>query len=120
MNNAYQNSYRYSEPADDRLDIFFRELELAIKWQRPSILLAVYPSEAIHAEAEAALENKVISCGQKVIHIRGADGENLDLSRFISHTPEADKAIFFVDGLSRGRQRDGFDLYRALNQSREY
>src|ERR1051325_54118 len=98
MNSAYQSSHQDVEPFDDRLDTFFRELELAIKWQRPSILLAVYPSEDIHAEAEAALENKIIGFGQKVIHIQSEDENNLDITLFVSQVPDADKVIFFVDG----------------------
>src|SRR5687767_6714875 len=119
MNNA-QNSYRDMEAVDDRLDIFFREIELAIKWQRPSILLAIYPSQDIRAEAEAALENKVIGCGQKVMHIRTRDGRSSDISLFVARIPDADKVVFFVDGLSNSGEEEGFDTYRALNVSREY
>jgi hypothetical protein len=108
------------EPVDDRLDIFFREIELAIRWQRPSILLAIYPSQDIRAEAEAALENKVIGCGQKVIHIRTRDGRSSDISLFVARIPDADKVVFFVDGLSDSGEKEGFDTYRALNVSREY
>ena len=35
------------EPFEDRVDILFCELELATKWQRPSVLLAVYSSEYV-------------------------------------------------------------------------
>lgn len=120
MNNAYQNNVQNIEPLDDRLDIFFREIELAIRWQRPSILLAIYPSEDVHAEAEASLENKLITCGQQVVHIQGEGGSNLDVGLFISKVPDPDKNIFFVDGLHRAAVQDGFDLYQSLNQSREY
>ena len=66
MNELYQNSHPEVESFDERLDIFFREIELAIKWQRPSILLAIYPSEVIHAEVEAALESKQFSGAQEI------------------------------------------------------
>ncbi len=121
MNNAYQNnSHLDIEPLDERLDIFFREIELAIRWQRPSILLAVYPSEVVHVEVEAALENKIIGFGQQVMHVRGEEDINLDISLFISRVPDADRVIFFVHGLSCGGEKDGLDRYRALNVSREY
>ncbi len=142
MNNAYQDSHRDNEPLDERLDIFFREIELAVKWQRPSILLAVYPSDAVHAEVEAALENKIIGFGQQVMHFRPEDGGNLDISLFVSQVPDSGRVIFFVHGLSSqkdtptpempgqanlgqagtmcGGERGGFDRYRALNVSREY
>ena len=35
------------EPFEDRMDILFHELELATKWQRPSVLLAIYSSEYV-------------------------------------------------------------------------
>ena len=47
------------EPFEDRVDILFRELELATKWQRPSVLLAVYSSEYVRADADIALENRL-------------------------------------------------------------
>ena len=120
MNELYQNSHPEVESFDERLDIFFREIELAIKWQRPSILLAIYPSEVIHAEVEAALESKIISFGQEVAHVCSADGGDPDISLFISQFPEPDKVIFFVDGLNCGNEEHRSNRYRALNVSREY
>ena len=37
------------ETFDDRLEILIRELELAVKWLRPCVLLIVYSSESIRA-----------------------------------------------------------------------
>ncbi|MBI5964733.1 MAG: hypothetical protein HY863_14740, partial [Chloroflexi bacterium] len=42
---------------DERVEILSNELELAIKWDRPSTLLAVYNSEYVRTDAETALEN---------------------------------------------------------------
>ncbi len=40
------------EPFEDRIDTLYRELELATKWQRPSVLLVIFCSESSrHAEA---------------------------------------------------------------------
>jgi hypothetical protein len=33
-----------AEPFKERVDRLFHELELAVKWDRPSILLAIYSS----------------------------------------------------------------------------
>ena len=120
MNDVYQNSHRNTEPLNDRLEFLFIEIELAVKWQRPSILLAIYPAEDIHAEAEAALENKIIGFGQSVVHIRGDRDRNPDLSLLVSRVPEADKSVFFVDGLGHGGERERLNIYRTLNVSREY
>ena len=58
------------EPFGDRLETLFGELELAIKYDRPSILLAVYRSEFVRAEAEAALAEKLRGLGQTVVTYR--------------------------------------------------
>ena len=54
---------------EDRVAILFEELEMAIKWGRPSILLAVYKSEFIRAEAEASLEKQVSEVGQVALFL---------------------------------------------------
>ena len=54
---------------DERLAILAEELELAVKWQRPCILLAVYSSEYVRADVETALENSLIDLGQKCVHL---------------------------------------------------
>ena len=51
------------EPFEDRVDFLFRELELSIKWQRPSILFAIYSSEYVHSAAEADLEYQAGKAG---------------------------------------------------------
>ena len=50
---------------DERVEILARELELAVKWQRPCILLVVYSSEYVRSDVEAALDNYLIDLGQK-------------------------------------------------------
>ena len=47
-----------------------KELELAVKWQRPCILLVVYSSEYVRADVETALENYLIDLGQKTVHLQ--------------------------------------------------
>ena len=102
MNDACHDNHAEFQQLDERLDIFFREIELAIKWQRPSILLAIYPTPAVHTEVEAALENKIIGFGQQVMHVRAEEDTNPDVSLFISQVPDLERVIFFVDGLSCG------------------
>ena len=56
-------------PFEERLEILSEELELAVKWRRPCMVLVVYSSEYVRAEVEAALENRLIDLGQKSIHL---------------------------------------------------
>lgn len=108
------------EPFNDRVAILFDELELAIKWQRPSILLAVYGSEPIRIKAELALEKKLTAIGQRVYPI-AINEELFDVPlSFSQYPPERNNSIFFITGIRRGGGRDGHNTYRALNLRREY
>lgn len=108
------------EPFEDRIDMLFKELELAIKWQRPSILLAIYGSEYLHADAATSLENQLRASGRNVDYIRGQDGHALDIVQAIGSVDDLENTIFFVDGLRWAAHGDSWGAYRALNQSREF
>jgi len=104
---------------EDRVAILFEELEMAIKWGRPSILLAVYKSEFIRAEAEASLEEKLSEVGQVVYRLQVND-ERFDILPFLSRHPRRKKTIFYISGLRWGGGRGGQNAYRALNIRREF
>jgi tetratricopeptide (TPR) repeat protein len=108
------------EPFDERVNRLFRELEQALKWNRPSILLAVYSSEFVRADAEAALSAKLHELGQSVTPYRVTGEENADIPLNLSQHPEKAKTVFFVSGLQWGGGKDGRNVYRALNIRREY
>jgi ParB family chromosome partitioning protein len=120
MADKTQNVICAVEPFEERIDTLFRELELAIKWQRPSILLAVYGSEYVHVDARAALENRLTDLGQKVLHFQITNEENSDISLLISGVADLSRTVFFVDGLRQGFRNDGFNAYMALNIYRDY
>lgn len=104
---------------EDRVAILFEELVMAIKWGRPSILLAVYKSEFIRAEAEASLEEKLAKVGQVVYRLQ-INVERFDILPFLSRHPRRKKTIFYISGLRRGGGRGGQNAYRALNIRREF
>lgn len=109
-----------AEPFEDRIDILFREMELAVKWQRPSVLLVVYSSEYVHADAEAALEDRLFDLRQTVHRLKIKGQDHADLSLLISEMGDPGNIIFFVDGLRWGKGKDGLNIYRALNIQREF
>jgi ParB family chromosome partitioning protein len=119
MSNINSKSPFALEPIEDRIDILFKELELAIKWQRPSILLAVYSSEYIHVDAATTLENQLIDIGVRVVHIDIKESDSLDIAALITAVNGVENTIFFVDGLRWAVQKDGTNIYRVLNTSRE-
>lgn len=123
MNNTFQDirvAYQEVESFEDRVDILFRELELAIKWQRPSILLAVYSSEYVHADAKTTLKNRLIDMVQNVHHFQISNDENSDIPLYLSEIADLDKTVFFIEGLRLGGGKDGTRAYRALSIGREY
>lgn len=107
------------EPFEDRIDFLFRELELSIKWQRPSILFAVYSSEYIHSAAEADLEYKLVKVDQKVLRLSVDNKENADILGKLADLSSVQNAIFFINGLRWGSV-DGTNLYQDLNNQREF
>jgi len=110
----------YTEPFEDRIDILFRELELAIKWQCPSVLLSIYSSEYVRADADIALENRLHELGQSVHHIKVKGQDDADVSLMISELADLSNVVFFVDGLRWGGGEEDFNAYRTLNNRREF
>ena len=108
------------EPFEDRVDILFHELELATKWERPSVLLAIYSSEYVRSDADIALENRLHKLGQSAYHIRIKDQKNTDVSLLISELANLTNVVFFVEGLRWGAGEDDRSTYRSLNKSREF
>lgn len=120
MNHNEQKTFPTLEPFEDRIDILFKEIELAINWQRPSILLAIYGSEYVYSDAATSLENQLRSAGRQVEHFHGRDGATLDIVHSIGNAEDLENTIFFVDGLRWAAHGDSWGIYRSLNQSREF
>jgi len=108
-----------AEPFEERIAILAKELELAIRWQRPSLLLVVYGSEYVRAEAQAALENQLIDLGQRVIQLRLQGQHTADTVQFLKMFTPSINTIFFLQGLhwSQGQETN---FYAGLNLQREF
>lgn len=91
------------------------ELKLAIEWNRPSILFAVYQSHFVMQDAQQALAVQVRALGQEVERYI-VSKENADIPVILSHHPERERTVFFVQGLQFG----GEPAVRSLNLRREY
>jgi superkiller protein 3 len=107
------------ESFEERIEILARELELAIKWQRPCLLLVVYSSEYVRSDVETALENHLFDLGQKAAFLKieneGAD----DLVRHLREFRDPVNTVFFIDGLRWGRARQAA-AYTSLDMQKEY
>jgi tetratricopeptide (TPR) repeat protein len=104
---------------NERLDILAEELELAVKWQRPCILLVVYSSEFVRGDVEAALENCLIDLGQKGIHLSARDRDPNDVIPYFKEFRDPARAVFLIDGFRWGRGED-VHAYSTLSLQWEY
>jgi len=108
-----------TEPFEDRVASLFEELALAVRWERPSILVAVYDSEFVRTRAEAILSGRLAALGQRTAAFP-VGKETLDVPRLLAEDPERAATVYFVSGLRWGGGKGGFEAYRALNLHREY
>jgi len=107
-----------SDPFDDRIATLLEEIQLAIKWDRPSILLAVYSSEIVNNQAQEALRKQIEMVGQKVTQIK-VNKENFDIPWFLAQFEQHDQVVFFISGFRWGGGRSRTYAYQALNMRRE-
>lgn len=107
------------ETFEDRLEIVIRELDLAVKWLRPCVLLIIYSSESIRTDVETALGNYLINLGQKTASFRIENQNNNEIIRFMSDLEDSDSTVFFIDGLRWGMGKDA-SIYTAINLQKEF
>jgi len=82
----------------ERVEIILEELKLAIDWDRPSILLVVYNSEYVRADAETALKNFLIDRGQMIVQIQMDETPEINLITFFRKFQPTEDRIFFIHG----------------------
>jgi tetratricopeptide (TPR) repeat protein len=102
----------------DRLLIFSEELELAKKWNRPSILIATYKSEYVRNYAEGILQAMLAEGNDTVIRYKVRKG-GFDVPSEIRGLPSSHNQVYFISDLRRGGGKSGRNAYRALNVRRE-
>lgn len=108
----------HSKSSKAGLEILTAELELALKWNRPSILFAVHDSQKGRNEAQQALEKKIIITGAKVERIQ-VESENPDVIRVMGEMPNVKGIVFYVSGIENADRTSEGKVYRALNIRRE-
>ncbi len=89
------------ESFDERVEILTRELELAIQWNRPSVLLVLYNSEYVRADVESALENFLIEQGQKVVNVDLNEKPGSQVIKSMQDLENVENVVFFVTGAKR-------------------
>ena len=119
MTNQTSQATQETLSFDERIDILAKELELAVKWQRPCVLFAVYSSEFVRADVEASLENNLIDLGQKTVRLKIKNRGTNDIIPFLKEFKEPAKAVFLIDGLRWGNKQDT-SVYSTLNLQKEF
>jgi len=92
----------------DRLDVLKQELELAICWQRPCVMLVTYDSVYARSDAISMLENFLIDLDQKIVRIDTGDPVVNSLGFWHKILDGAENVVFFLDGLTDLFYQHGF------------
>ena len=102
---------------EQRVDRLAKHLLRAGKGQKAAILFAVYRSEFARAEAEKLLEAQLQAASESIVRVRvQAEGETVDLPRYLRNHPKKGQAIFFIYDVTRG----GDATQQYLNYRREF
>lgn len=102
---------------ETRIDTLFKELDLAIRWNRPAIFLVVYSSAFIAAKAIAALENRLIKIGQEIAHLTPEPGHKLDVISTVKNW-ERESTVFFA--MNMECNGDGASNYEIINSNNKF
>ncbi len=108
----------HSKAFKEGIGILAEEIELALKWNRPSILLAVHNSKTGRIDAQRSLEREIIKREKQVARIN-IESAKPDVIRTMSETPNSMDIVFFVSGIENANRESDGKVYRALNIRRE-
>src|SRR5512141_2105978 len=106
-------------PFEERVDILAKELELAVKWQRPCILLVVYSSEYVRSDVEAAVENYLMDLGQRAVRLQLKNQRTETVLSFLREFKDPANAVFMVHGLHWNEEETASGC-SILNLQREF
>jgi hypothetical protein len=108
----------HSKAFKEGIGILADEIELALQWNRPSILLAVHNSKTGRIDAQRSLEREIIKRDKQVAYVN-IESTKPDVIRTMSETPNSMDMVFFVSGIEKADQESDGKVYRALNIRRE-
>lgn len=109
---------RLRSARDPREDILFSELELAVRWDRPSILFAVYDSRDVRRKVTRRLARRLYRIGQRVRDFRITE-MRADVPMALRDQPGREKTVFMVSGLQQAAAVFKGNPYKPLNIRRE-
>jgi len=107
-------------PFEDRIDILFQEIELAVRWDRPSILFAIFKSDFIRDEVNTILREKLKNIAQKTHSIKTNNLDEFDFLSKISQLPDLSQTVLLIDGFNWECGTEGVRVFKEFNEHREY
>jgi uncharacterized protein with GYD domain len=108
----------YSKAFKQGMASLMDEIQLALHWSRPSILVAVHKGSTGQAKARAQLKKDIEAGGVKV-RTMGVDKGNLNVVQSILKNPDRANSVFFITGIEKNGETERHTIYRALNFQRE-
>lgn len=109
----------YSKSLKVGIENLSDEIQLALQWNRPSILFAIHSSKAGLIKSKQALEKEILHLNKKVKRLEV--GENsMDLIRAIRATTDRGNIVFFISGFEDANNNSKDSVYRLLNMQREF
>ncbi|HEY5270239.1 MAG TPA: tetratricopeptide repeat protein [Anaerolineales bacterium] len=119
-NNSLHLEHDLGLSFQDRIDILFHEIELAVRWDRPSILFAIYKSDFIRDEVDTLLREKLKKISQKTHSIKTSHGNQIDFLSQISQLPDLSQTVLLIDGFNWECGTEGVRVFEEFNKNREY
>ncbi|MHB8776455.1 MAG: hypothetical protein ACYC6R_01650 [Anaerolineales bacterium] len=106
----------YSKSLKVGIENLKEEIQLALQWDRPSILFAIHSSKAGLIKSKQALEKEILHLNKKVKRLEVDD----NLIRALRATTDRGNIVFFISGFEDTNDNSKDSVYRLLNMQREF
>jgi len=103
----------------ERVKDILEELLLGMKWQRPSLIMAIYRSQHTRNRVQHDLAGALGENGYRVLTYH-VDPGHYDIPRELLEHPGRASSVYFIQDIRRGGGRGYSNACRALNMHREY
>ena len=102
------NKTQATNSFDERMEILTQELELALRWQQPSVILIAYGSVYVRDDSISALENYLMDMDKKVVKISTSDSAVNSLEFWHRIIEDTENVVFFLEDFSNIKSQKGF------------
>ena len=112
---------RNNQALEETLTSICHELELALKWKRPSFLFVIFDNELSRHFAQDALEALLQQADQKVIHYEVESQKQIELIDFIKEISGNNKDVFYIEASNSAENNSqSVNLISIMNTCRGF